>query len=457
MRAPWAVVLLPLWACQFRPSGAADDGVGIDAGSEPVCTPGCAGDVLCEGGAQTTCELGCSEAPSPHCREFHPSNQVDVTDAGRARQAVTARVGRLLVMNTDDGSIVSESLSTQGPPTVVRAAGFGEVDGVWFATRAQSGASVEVATWSAAGLVVEAGALLQFRGRRAAIVVSAGVTTIDGVVDASGGRRLDGTACTSCGGVGGGDGGTASSNAGGCAPGGPGAYSFGSAWETGGGGGGMGTVGARGGASNSDQTPGGPVASITGCPGEALEPLAGGSGGGRGATNGTEGRFPGGGGGGALQLVSLRPLRVGPSGVVYAGGTGGSGSMGAWGGGGGGSGGALLIEAPTIELASGASLAATGGGGGAGREPNAGSAGRTNGTRAPGGAPSGGNCAGGAGGIGVDGADETVPVAGTGGADGTGGGGGAAGRIRLNVAEGVVVSTAGAIIAPAPTFGVSVR
>jgi hypothetical protein len=161
------------------------------------------------------------------------------------------------------------------------------------------------------------------------------------------------------------------------------------------------------------------------------------------ATRGGDPGQRGGGGGGAIQIVSQKSVSVSstsamPSGI-HAGGGAGQGDQGVNfndGGGGGGSGGAILIEAPSIAVASGAVLAVNGGGGGGGYNGGSrctsGEAGSLSSTAAAGGT---GICTGGAGGAGsmLHGADAAGLVR-----DGGGGGGGGVGRIRLNSLDGTV-------------------
>jgi hypothetical protein len=183
---------------------------------------------------------------------------------------------------------------------------------------------------------------------------------------------------------------------------------------------------------------------------ETLVPLWGGSGGGGGtvvpnvmeSSPGT-----GGGGGGAVQLSAGGHVWITAPGGVTAAGEGGGRTL-AGGGSGGGAGGAILIEAGSIEIGSGAFLAANGGGGSGGdcltRFDDAGLAGEKGTTsyhEAEGGEgayPTGSENAGdgGDGGAGEsqhgeDGDEDSEDWEG----GASGGGGGGAGRIRLNTPD----------------------
>jgi hypothetical protein len=139
-------------------------------------------------------------------------------------------------------------------------------------------------------------------------------------------------------------------------------------------------------------------------------------------------------GGGFLQIVAGGSLRVGATGVIFAGGGGG------YDGGGGGSGGALLLEALSVSIQG--VLAANGGGGGSANQD--GQTATATATRAAGGKDSLGNVVGGAGAAGgvSDGDDaQSISV--------TSGGGGGAGRIRINTAAGQASLTG--ILSPAPS------
>lgn len=160
-----------------------------------------------------------------------------------------------------------------------------------------------------------------------------------------------------------------------------------------------------------------------------LTPLIGGSAGGGACGNPS--------GGGAVQIVAGVSIAVRQYGVLNAGG------FGATCGAAGGSGGAILLEAPTVQIAG--SLAANGGGGASSNANGAG--GTTDGTPAVGGS------AGNDGGLGFggNGSSETDIHGGNGGYGSTtgngGGGGGGAGRIRINTKSGSATVTG--IVSPA--------
>jgi hypothetical protein len=147
-----------------------------------------------------------------------------------------------------------------------------------------------------------------------------------------------------------------------------------------------------------------------------LTPLVGGSAGGENCGLGA--------GGGAVQIVAGVSISVRQSGSISAPGGGGCS--------GGGSGGAILLEAPSVQIAG--SVAANGGSGGAASNGVAGTAGSTGAPGASGGA---GTAMGGSGSAGstINGGPGTY-ASGSG-----GGGGGGAGRIRINTMTGSAAIT----------------
>ncbi len=134
--------------------------------------------------------------------------------------------------------------------------------------------------------------------------------------------------------------------------------------ENGGGGGGGGGFGGAGGAGadaeDGDGSDGGAGSDAISDPG-----FHGGCPGADGGDGQSEIGGDGGNSGGAVYLLARKSLLIG--GIIASGGQGGSGSQGdRSGGGGGGSGGMIGLEAGTIQLGSGAVIAANGGGGGGG-------------------------------------------------------------------------------------------
>ncbi len=219
----------------------------------------------------------------------------------------------------------------------------------------------------------------------------------------------------------------------------------------GGGGGGFATAGASGGG-------GGGVAGGDAHGAADLVPLVGGSSGGDGSPpGGTPSAALGGGGGGALQLVACGILDFRSTATLRSGGGGGEGGpagAGAFegaGGGGGGSGGAILVEAGTLMFQG--TIVANGGGGGGGAQT--GGSGGTDGADGRTSFGMGGAGEGMAGAGGAGGADALAPVNGSVATAttlwGDGGGGGAAGRIRLNLRPGAVITTG--LISPSPSIG----
>jgi hypothetical protein len=174
---------------------------------------------------------------------------------------------------------------------------------------------------------------------------------------------------------------------------------------------------------------------------ETLVPLLGGSAGGSG------GALPGGSGGGVVQLVAGTSITVAAGGYVTAGGGGGpyGGAAQGQNGSGAGSGGAILIEAPSVDIAG--ALAANGGGGGPSGTTamtSNGSDGQPSDQAASGGTVSPGMAPGGAGGAGSDISGHDGATATT--DDKASGGGGGVGRIRINTRGGA--ATISGVVSP---------
>jgi hypothetical protein len=431
--------------------GDPDGAAGPDGAPGPdACVDVCVDDetlVSCASGAETACALGCAGGGGGggggggHCKVLVPSNGAEGAHLAGVTAALTVPAGGLVVVDSDDGSVVT------GDGAVVRAAGPGVVDGIGYY---DLGAGVAVL--AVTGVDVQATALVRMRGRNALILLSRDAVLITGAIDVA--ARCADPAQTSCAGMGGGDGATAARVAGGCGAGGDGSGEGGP--ETGGGGGGYGQDGADGG-DNGGGDPGGQAGKGAACPGPEVVPLRGGSGGGKGG--GDMGTFggDGGGGGGALQISSYvaitigNPLLAASSGIDASGGGGRGGGAGR-GGGGGGSGGAILLEAPRIKL-DGARLAANGGGGGQGNGTAGGEYGHFDATIAPGGGTGQGR--GGHGGITGDPAEDGDGISGGGGSyDGTGGGGGGVGIVRINVGVSHLVLLGTNRLSPTPSYGI---
>jgi hypothetical protein len=200
-------------------------------------------------------------------------------------------------------------------------------------------------------------------------------------------------------------------------------------------------AGGAGGAGGSFQFfggAGGAVGSASGAaptPGPTTADLHGGC---RGAVGGAYG--PTGGGlyghsGGAVYLMAQTAIVLGATGRILANGQGGGRGSGGSGGGGGGSGGTIALDAPSLQLASGALVLAEGGGGGGGGDLASGAqdgADAATSSAATGGAatmPAGTGGAGSLASVGQAGQDG--PLAPTTSTGGGGGGGGASGYVLL--------------------------
>jgi hypothetical protein len=351
-------------------------------------------------------------------------------DRGEADVVVGGENLPIWVFNTEDGSITAYDKrdTAAADRDIIRKAGpEGNDTGIAFASQILSGGE-PVGVFNMNRLEVPEGAQLVGVGGPALILMSRTDIVIDGKVIVRAdylGTRYPGP--------GGAPGGLAAGVAGS----GPGAgqpATVCSDQDTGGGGGGsFGGKGGRGGQAR-DELAGG-AGPTYGNP--SLEPLVGGSGGGSGADcRGADRIGYGGNGGGAVQLSAGERIRVGVTGLVDASGGGGQGGterFASAGGGGGGSGGAILLEAPTVELAG-----VVGANGGAGGQGGVNAGGGTDG--APGkattpgvsGPPTENGHGGGGAGSGADGQAEAAPD----GTEGGGGGGGGGGRIRINTASG---------------------
>jgi hypothetical protein len=402
---------VPLWmaACRFSIPGIDATGAGdMATGSDDLAGGG--GDL-----PACACATGCSDTPTPHCLALEPTGPVSAADyatSGLGTLTVTAN----LTVDSDTGAIM-------GPPSLMRPAGAGVLNGVGFRVAPQTGGPA-IGVFSVAGLTLAAGVKITVTGANAFALVSAGAVTLNGLVDASCSGMMPGPGGFA-GGMGGMDGLGPT----------PGAGKAGSATgagptaaASGGGGGAYGDAGGAGGLLTGATSNGGvPWGDLT----PAAFVLVGGAGGGGG---GQPMGGKGGNGGGAVQLAVNDTLTIG--GTIDVGGCGGAHGAKASGGGGGGAGGAIVLEAARVTLTSTAVLAANGGGGGAGDDKSA-SGNDANASVVP--APGGGagSATGGNGGNGgasngmpgqhfTNGRNGTIPdpLAGFG-----GGGGGGVGRI----------------------------
>ena len=374
----------------------------------------CGGDVLevCVGGRWETgeeCTMGCA-ADGSRCLEALPSGPPgDLGVFGEAELELSSEA----IFDTDTGRIADAD------GVELRGAGEGELAGVAFTTI--DGDCLGVGVFAFERLTVQPGAILRGVGSRGLVVLTRARMDLHGDVTVS----ASGLEAGAGGYLGGARGEPGDGPSGGQA-----GESWTSCCDSGGGGGGH--VGGGGSGGSSRSATGGSGGSVSGS--ETLVPLCGGSGGG-----GEEGVFfadqgsEGGGGGGALQLFSADAVIVHPDGSVRASGGGGSGGH-PGGGGGGGAAGAILIEAPTVEVAG--ALVANGGGGGSGGHL-AGFAGADGDDGGSGGVAGPLGAEGGSGGVGdlCDG-DDGLPSDNNG-----GGGGGSAGRLRLNARDAVVAIT----------------
>jgi hypothetical protein len=273
----------------------------------------------------------------------------------------------------------------------LRAAGTGDVSGIWFEVETQS-SGPDLGVFVFDGLTVASGVTLTVQGSNGLVILSSDDVDFAGTLDADGdagthGQTTSGPRSGGSGTAGGTVGGNGSNNAASGATSGSGT-SAGSAPSAGihygngggggghcyGGGGGMGDRPSRAGASGTSSAGGGGGYGAGdggrggdggGVHGSAtLEPLTAGAGGGGGISdtdynpNGAGGG--GGGGGGAVQVTVDGTLTL--TGAITA--DGGAGGDAYGGGGGGASGGSVLLEALTLDLSGTVSSVAGGGGDG---------------------------------------------------------------------------------------------
>ncbi len=341
-------------------------------------------------------------------------------------------------------NFVPTAVPVGGPVNVDCAVSFdsssGAVSGNWCGGPApavynitQSGSTESAVVLSMSSLVVATTGSLRLTGNRPVIlaVFSAGVTALDGVIDARGVGTASGAGGNrpACGIQTGEDGGQ---NA--------------TVRASGGGGGAFATAGGAGGTADTGNVPGGVggAALLSN-----LAPLVGGCPGGNGGFGLSNGGS-GGAGGGALQISVAGELRVTSGAQISVSGGGGVGGALSQrcGGGGGGSGGGLRLEAMVLTVNGGARVTANGGAGGEGADADEAGKPGADGSSSdaiPAFGGTGGASVGGAGGNG--GAGTTAPTPGP--ADATGGGGGGAvGMIVFRAAGPACVVNPGAVVSP---------
>lgn len=405
--------------CVREAVDAATDGE-IDAMPDADLTCSCASPTTlrCASG-DTPCTLGCATTPVAHCKQVVPSNGINAALANAVTAPLGVAAGDNVVCDTDTGEITGD---------FTRAAGEGVISDVGFAKHTFQSRAIGV--FYVASLEIPANATVRFKGTAAAALLVRQALVVNGRIDVSAG--CDG-ADRKCPGPGGSPGARIGTPVSGACSGAHGQTEQGANSDAGGGGGGGGAVGAKGGDAGTFLGGLGGAA----CLPAQLEPLFGGGGGGGGGNGALAMGPPGGGGGGALQLTSLESIAI--SGTVSSNGAGGGGGAGITGinsdgdaAGGGGAGGAILVEAPSVNVAGAVLVANGGGGGGAANSAQAGSPGddgRLSAAPAPGGATGAApSTAGGNGGAGT-----TAAAAGpnTTTQNNAGGGGGAVGRIFL--------------------------
>lgn len=311
------------------------DAPSSDAGADaPICVPFCSSPTnltTCSGSGEidTFCELGCVDAPSPHCAVMVPAN----VETAYPRVAPSAAD---VVVSDFHG--IDTTTCQWSPTTGARIIG----------TIVTMDAGGSACLFVLDSLNVTTSGVLFAGGSLPLVIVSRGDVTLAGLVSVDSARTpiSGGAAIVGAGsGTGGASGGNGTGNIAGR--------------DSGGGGGGFGGSGANGGGGASGTTAG--AGGAGGSP--SLLPLRGGAPGGSGAGPAAA---SGGAGGGAIQITALGRLTFsGYLGASGAGGEGGSlGILGAVGaGGGGGSGGGILLEGLTVSFTGGLVNIAGGGGG----------------------------------------------------------------------------------------------
>ena len=401
---------------------------------DACATATCAGDQLVGCGQPEVCALGCTvdvNGSSAHCLELKPSNGFNDWAITVGTSSLT--VNSQLVADTETGEI---SQGMGSGRIVVRSAGVGLRDGIYFATL--SGAP---SVFAMHDLTIVNGGALRVIGAPAAVLLVDGNAVIAGRLDASAG--LDPLRPV---GPGGGSGGATIAAAGGGCGGGIFGTSSGTS-DGGGGGGGMRDAGGGGGGSNAMPQLGG--AAGASCSITDLQPLRGGSGGGTGGAGLAMVSFGWGGhGGGALQLSARNQVVLENSGVIVASGGGGGGGQfinaSGGGGGGGGAGGGILIEAQVVVVigamfansnnnGGGADISTAGGNGAFGQES----------MQPAQGGSSGGGARGGDGGTNIQARDGRVGNNG-------GGGGGSAGVIVVRSRDAMLAGPASPMVRRLP-------
>ena len=414
-------------------AGLCNGGVTSACDTDGVTLLGCNGNVP----TSTVCSDGCSGEGVPHCKQLDPGG---VAEPGDYEQTGLVEViipaDATAVFNTDTGEINLPA----------RPGGTGVMTGIGFRQATQTGTTISVGIFSMKSLTVSDNAILDVVGSRPMSIVTSGDIVINGTIDVLGSCQVGSP-------VAGGFAGGASKSDGGNAGGGMGGGKPGlhpASGTGGGGGGGYGEGGGDGATTSVNATSGGPGGLRFGDLAGNDPILVGGSGGASGAGGLASSGGAGGSGGGAVQLASNASITVGSSGIIQAGGCHGSPGIGIpTAGGGGGSGGSVLLEGRTVQISSGATIAANGGAGAGGGAGEVGEDGHDNADVAQGGAGGKGSSQGTAGGNG----GHTGSLAGAPGEAPTmmnnqgGGGGGGVGRIALKSKTGSV-PLAGAVLSP---------
>jgi hypothetical protein len=346
------------------PDGASTDALPSDGA--PTCTEG---RLRCNAnGTADYCENN-AWYPLGHCFFMCSGFQQKCTTVSNvAYETLNVNEGSLnnaawtadeITIHTATGLIYDEQHSE-----TIRPAGANSVqNGIGFYTVTQGVHQPTLGVFVFSNLEIASNVTVRAQGTNALVILSLNDVVLNGVLDGGAQGQASGP-----GGFAGGDPYNGGTGPGGGLPGEAEQSQCTYLCASGGGGGSYGGTGGSGGAVNCGAVdlPSGVGGSSYG--NQTLVPLVGGSGGAGGmsiTSHQDANPGAGGGGGGAVQISARSSLTIGPDGgITVPGGGGGPTTSGS--GSGGGAGGAILLESPTIDIQSGAFVAANGGGGGGG-------------------------------------------------------------------------------------------
>src|SRR5690349_19860039 len=183
--------LMMIAGCGFNPSGGQvgdDDAVDPDGGGpgddgspgDGACIEGCDGFdlVTCTSGQETRtpCSAGCLDTGGPHCATLIPSNGAGASDLVDVTGDLVVNTGQIVVVDTDDGSIVA--YSGTGTATTIRDPGNGLGDMIRFRTLSQTGGAPALGIFGIRRMMIADGGRLRVVGDRPVLFVLAAEATI---------------------------------------------------------------------------------------------------------------------------------------------------------------------------------------------------------------------------------------------------------------------------------------